>query len=54
MTYDFTRVAYTSTQLHVVDQHSEWIDGSKQSEAFLIEGQPKYFTCLSFGNIISA
>ena len=33
-----------------VKKYSEWIDGSKQRDAFLIEGQQKYFTCSSFGN----
>jgi hypothetical protein len=41
-------------QLNAVEKHSEWIDGSKQKEAFLIEGQPKQFTCTSFGNLMHA
>ena len=36
---------------NVVDKHSEWVEGSKQKEAFLVEGQQKQFTCTSFGNL---
>ena len=37
---------------NAVKKHSEWIGGSKQREAFLIKGQPKQFTCTSFGNLM--
>lgn len=37
-----------------MEKHSEWIEGSKQKEAFLIEGQPKQFTCTSFGNLCNS
>ena len=36
---------------NAVDKHSEWVEGSKLKEAFLVEGQQKQFTCTSFGNL---
>ena len=39
---------------NTVEKHSEWIEGSRQKEAFLIEGQPKQFTCTSFGKLYNS